>query len=112
MKFDRRKPCGNCPFRNDKDFHLTAERAHGIVETVVLLGKTFTCHKTLGKKEVDQSHCAGALILIKKENAPHTMVCIAERLGLYKPSKLKMDSPVFDSVKDMKNHYTELEGRR
>lgn len=65
----------------------------------------FPCHKTAdlnddeeggsqyeaGKKSV---HCAGALIFLEKRNAPHQMMRIAERLGMYNYTKLDMSAKV------------------
>jgi hypothetical protein len=46
MKFNLVRPCDSCPFRTDKPFYLTPERAREISEG--LLGdKTFACHRTV-----------------------------------------------------------------
>ena len=44
--------------------------------------------------------CAGALIMFQKHGRAFQMAQIAERLGLHDPSRLEMDSPVYESPKD------------
>lgn len=105
MEYTRTAPCDNCPFRNDIPAFLTGERVHEIVYS----NGEFACHKTTvdsedeeeGRIETEKSqHCAGLLILLEKEDRPHQMMRICERLGLYDRSKLKMDAPVYDSIEE------------
>lgn len=106
MKFNLKRPCDNCPFRNDKPFYLNPERAEEIADS--LLGdKSFSCHKTNGfdddgdAVETDESeHCAGAMILLEKLDRPNQMMRICERLRIYDRRKLDMDAPVFDSFEE------------
>lgn len=77
---------------------------------------TFPCHKTIDydrrhdlqeqgaseeelvKAAVQQTQqCAGALIMFENAGKPFQMAQIAERLGLYDPSRLDRDAPVYDS---------------
>jgi hypothetical protein len=109
---DRTKPCKDCPFRHDRRMvrSLGGERVAGILRDVVDGGRTFTCHETTpegasfkGKRHdpKKEQHCAGALILLEKLERPNQLMRIFERLGGYDRTKLKMDSPVFDSAEDM-----------
>lgn len=102
MKYDLRKPCDNCPFRNDIQPYIRPERVEEIV------GAAFACHKTT-KHDDDgehiendkEQHCAGSLILHEKMEQPHQMMRICERIGFYDRTKLDMDAPVYDSVEEM-----------
>ena len=107
MNFNLTKPCANCPFRTDKDFRLSAERAEEIADGITSRQGTFSCHKTVDYSgdsdgdEVDKTeHCAGVLIMLEKMNQPNQMMRWMERIGQYDRTKLKMDSPVFDHTLD------------
>lgn len=110
MNFKLKKPCSNCPFRNDIEFHLGAHRRAEIAHAITAEQRTFACHKTVDYSHEDDEgyteprdtskteHCAGALILLEKLERPNQMMRIAERLGFYDRRKLKMDAPVFDTI--------------
>jgi len=110
MKYDLRKPCPHCPFRNDIKPYLTPERVEEIQDG--LYRGTFACHDTTVCSDngdddgemvetKDSQHCAGALILKEKLGESSQMMRIAERLGLYDHRKLDMTSPVYDCFEDM-----------
>lgn len=123
MRFSLKSPCTQCPFRSDITPFITGERADEIVNAVLVEEKTFTCHKalngewndsTIGEGEECYSpsakdiHCAGALVLITRNGAPHRMLQLAERLGLYDPSDLNMAAPVYESGSAMiEAHFAE-----
>lgn len=107
-------PCSNCPFRNDIKPYLYKERIAEILNS--LNRGQFPCHKTVSQEDEDpyddecqqtqmvddeEIHCAGALILLEKMERPSQMMRILERVGLYDRTKLKMDSPVYDSFGQM-----------
>ena len=102
MKFDLKRPCGNCPFRNDRpdqEGWLGEERAQEIVDSLVQ--GTFVCHKTsdaLVDTKKEEQHCAGALIMLEKEDIPSQAMRIAERMGIYNPGALDVTAPVFGDV--------------
>jgi hypothetical protein len=111
MKYDLKTPCGKCPFRKDRPFHLGSGRVREI--QAGLVRGEFPCHKTTidvdgedgsgGRTSVPGSkHCAGALILLEKLAQPSQMMRIAERLGMYDRRALKMDAPVYDSWAEMR----------
>ena len=105
MNYNMTKPCDNCPFRSDKHFPLGRGRVLGIIRS-----GDFPCHKTTLKDDLDgdeegldsnnETACAGLLILLEKENQPNQMMRIAERLGFYDRTKLDMNAPVYDSIRD------------
>lgn len=106
--FALRKPCAGCPFRSDRTFHLRPERAKQFAEDLAN-GSGFNCHKTVefGDPAEDEpvqiltdksQWCAGALITMEKSGIYNQQVKIAERLGMYDPTKLDMDSPVYDNL--------------
>jgi len=137
MHFNMKRPCQDCPFRRDIDGFLTAGRAAEIAAGMLRDNTTFQCHKTLNwysssdededenededgqgrcqsTQESEQSeHCAGALIFsLKHENKArfaNGMLQIAERFGLYEPSKVDRDAfpQVFDSAEEMIDHHAE-----
>lgn len=103
MNYNLKQPCSNCPFRRDKFFPLHPDRVREIIED----GAEFACHKTVDYEDESgdgftekTEHCAGVLILLEKQNQPHQMMRISERLGLYDRHSLKMDAPVYDHVED------------
>ena len=115
MQFKLRRPCKHCPFRNDRPAFLTASRVEEITDAILKEDKTFACHQTLsGEWDEDEDGneagyrggkgdqmCAGALVMIEKTGARNQMTQIAERIGLWDPSKLDMDSPVFPTARAM-----------
>lgn len=110
MKFNLKKPCKDCPFRNDKPHQkgwLGKERASRIYNGLIG-GDCFPCHKThnytddeLGDGQFvhQEGHqfCAGALIMLENEKTTHQSQALrmAVRLGLYNPNDLDKDSPIF-----------------
>lgn len=113
------KPCKNCPFRTDSlEGWLGNNRASEISNSLTVEDKTFPCHKTVDYDSQDDDeafsgvltnetqHCAGALIMLEKMNKPNQMMRIAERLGLYNRTKLKMDSPIFNNSKQFIIHHS------
>ncbi len=106
MKYDLVRPCAHCPFRNDIPPYLTADRVAEIWDS--LERGEFACHETTKHDEEgevirsdDESHCAGALILMEKSDRSSQMMRICERIGMYDHTKLDMTSPVFDAIDDM-----------
>lgn len=104
MKFNLKKPCPKCPFRNDIKPYIRAAR----VDEITRQPGIFTCHETLEHDEEGEScisegssACAGFLILMEKEGQVNQMMRISERLGLYDRNKLDMDAPVYDSIDEM-----------
>ena len=98
MKFNLTAPCKDCPFRTDipsQEGWLGYERAEGISDAILDMDGTFTCHKTTHLADREHQHCAGALIMCEANDKPNQMMRIAERLGFYDRTKVKMDSPVF-----------------
>jgi hypothetical protein len=103
-------PCDNCPFRRDVKPYIRPERVLEIEHS--LERAEFPCHKTTNREEDEEGntssspssgeiHCAGALILMEKEERSSQMMRIAERLGMYDPRKLNMAAPVYDSFEEM-----------
>lgn len=97
MNYKLTKPCENCPFVAGKhsDGWLGYKRALEISES----NTEFVCHKT--KDSDNPQHCAGKLIMSENQKAPHQMMRIAERLGIYNKQELIMDSNVFDDPYEM-----------
>ena len=114
-------PCAKCPFRDDIEPYLYADRVEGIIDSL-RGGSGFTCHKTTVEGEEDESgftenvdgpnarHCAGALILMEKEGEANQMMRIAERIGMYDASKLNMDAPVYDDFDSMIDCHADVMG--
>ena len=111
MKFNLIRPCENCPFRSDKLFPLHSERAKEIAKHLLENDGSFSCHKTIDYGHYDEfeetpdslrdldneSFCAGALIILAKEGSPNRIPRIAAFFEEFEPSKLDMDSSVYDS---------------
>ena len=100
MKYDLTKPCATCPFRVETHFSFPESRA----EEIVYSQGGFACHKGTTEKGRGANHkdaqaCAGRLIVLEREDMPDQMMRIAERLGLYDRTSLKMDEPgIFEDV--------------
>lgn len=121
MKYDLMTPCANCPFRHDLKSgpFIASERC----EEILMSNAEFACHKTLDYDgdETDEEgfseaaelpttqHCAGVLIILEREERPHQMMRIMERLGGYDRSKLNMDAPVYDSIEEAISVHEEAE---
>lgn len=94
MHYKMKTPCKECPFLLGSGFTFKSLTQHASGQ--------FACHKAcdLNEDGVYESkgdktpHCAGALIFLEKQNKPHQMMRIAERLGMYDMSKLDMAAPI------------------
>lgn len=98
MRFDLKKPCKDCPFVPNSSTNATLGdvRMEEIV-TAVCQDHTFICHKTSDMEQIDEQHCAGALIMLKKEQIYNKGVAVARALRLYDPDRLDMSSEVINS---------------
>lgn len=101
MKYNMTEPCDACPFLLGSGFTFRALMGHASGE--------FPCHKACELNEEtgdfearsDKTpHCAGALIFLEKQNAPHQMMRICERLGMYDRRKLNMAALVGSKPSD------------
>ena len=116
MEYDQHKPCSDCPFRYDIKAYLTYDRVRDIEDS--LERGSFPCHKSVDYSKLEEfdyeegdalplevgekaKHCAGALILMEKEERPSQMMRICERIGLYNRRKLDMDAPIYDTFDEM-----------
>lgn len=107
MKFDMVAPCPQCPFRSDVEPYLRTARVQGICESLIDRDASFSCHKTTRHDDEgeairtsEEQHCAGALIMLERMKMPNQMMRIAYKRW-YDPTKLKMDSPVYDNTQQM-----------
>lgn len=109
MDYSMPRPCANCPFLRKGGVRLGEERIREILAGVLgNPGATFACHKTTGvenDKRIEHRHCAGALIFAEKHGTTGQMVRIAERLGMYDPTKL--DQSAFELVFDTVDEWLE-----
>lgn len=95
-QFQLKKPCANCPFRNDEQaIDLMPGRKEEIIEKL-LSGEdtTFHCHKTVYREDgrnfddvgeyqpKDVCHCPGAMAVARKYGRDPVMVQVANRLGV------------------------------
>ena len=107
-----RKPCKHCPFKKDclKGW-LGRDRAEEIAHSIGFLGQAFTCHNTNEstdegiKVTVGSKHCAGAAILLDREDKHNQSMQIAQRLGLVTMDWFMGRDEVFDTLKDFINHH-------
>lgn len=101
MRYNLTTPCDACPFLIGSGFTYRSLLEHASGE--------FACHKACDVNEETGNfearsektpHCAGALIFLEKQNMPHQMMRICERLGRYDYRKLDMKAPVVASPSD------------
>ena len=100
MKYTMVSPCDSCPFLKKH------RRAYGLKKLKAFASGEFPCHKSAELTEDDDEggstfrakegsvHCAGALIFLERQDQPHQMMRICERLGLYDRTKLDMKAKV------------------
>lgn len=107
MRFDMHSPCESCPFRNNIAFYLRPYRRVEIADAL-RHDLTFTCHKTIdygawedtGEGErlanIDEQHCAGALIALAKNDElwANWRLRYAAMLKLFDHDRLRLDAPV------------------
>jgi hypothetical protein len=95
MNYKMTEPCAECPFLIGSGFKFARLHEHASGE--------FPCHMACKVDEdtgnfVPRSdntpHCAGALIFLEKQNRPHQMMRICERIGCYDRTKLNMEAKV------------------
>lgn len=94
MNYGMHSPCDECPFLIGSGFTYDSLMEHASGE--------FGCHKACNLDEETSMyvphkktpHCAGALIFLEKQNRPHQMMRICERIGFYDRTKLDMDANV------------------
>lgn len=103
MNYNMTEPCDQCPFLVGSGFTYTSLVRHASGE--------FACHKTCKLSDDEEAvyeprenspHCAGALIFLERQNRPHQMMRISERLGMYDRTRLNMDAPVGRKPGDFK----------
>ncbi len=97
-QFSLKKPCANCPFRNDRRaIDLNPGRKEGIMaELLTGQSSTFPCHKTVYREDgrnhdddgnytpKDVSVCPGAAAVARKFGRDLQIVQIGYRLGFIK----------------------------
>jgi hypothetical protein len=112
MRFELRQPCDQCPFRQDTlRGWLGEERAREIAQSVVEWDRTFPCHKTVTHDDDDpqdteaEQHCAGALQFVLSYGWPNWRLRLAQRMGLWDPTRLRTHIPVFASIRAMAQHH-------
>lgn len=100
MNYNMKEPCDACPFLIGSGFNYRSLTEHARGE--------FGCHKACNLDDESGTyephrktpHCAGALIFLEKQNAPHQMMRISERLGMYDRTKLNMSANVGSKPSD------------
>lgn len=119
-RFGRVGPCKKCPFRTDVEPYLRPGRTREIAENI-REGGDFACHETTVSVVNDSGEeqlvdlpgvsqmCAGALITLEKSGEYPQNLRIAERLGFYDPTRLKMGSPVYDSLTEWVRSYSPVQ---
>lgn len=104
MKYNLTTPCVECPYLIGNGFTFKSLTEHSSGE--------FPCHKactldedtsTYVPRSEKTPHCAGALIFLEKQNAPHQMMRICERLGMYDRTKLDMAANVGSKPADYRS---------
>lgn len=100
MLLQLKRPCSECPFKNDIAHQrgwLGKRRAETLIKDLYERDRSFVCHKTIGLDYAKQQHCAGAMILLEREERANQIMRIGERTGFYDRNKLVMNGPVFDN---------------
>lgn len=97
-----KKPCSNCPFRNDgQGVLLNEERIKEILKQ-----DSFVCHKSVYDSNIQKKstqsrlQCAGHMTIKGNDNG---FVRLAKRMGLETP--IKNQQVLFNSEQDLINHH-------
>lgn len=102
--FSLHTPCGNCPFRNDREFHLSRHRREEIAGDLTR-GEVFFCHKTVAYGENNTADttqtraCAGAREVAARSGCMSQSEQVARRLG-FDITDVRDDAPVHRSLDD------------
>lgn len=100
-----KKPCSNCPFRNDhKAIKLDEGRREHIIESLLLgAEQSFPCHKTVYHKNTEKlnSLCPGAAAVARKAGRDTVLIQVATRLGLIPTTFLDDSAPLTIDSKDL-----------
>lgn len=112
MKFDLVRPCAECPFRTDLEGgpYIHPDKVREVLGNPRGRGArffpavSFACHKTVdygsgneGRVHANSQHCAGAAIILMREDRPNDAMQLAQRLLGWDPDRLDMTSPVYES---------------
>lgn len=104
-----KSPCVSCPFRTDVTPFIHAERAEEIADAL-FQDSSFVCHKTVDYNAFEddevmefcptgqESHCAGAMIVLAKMERPNQLMRIAMRLRVLDLDKLALEAPVYEDL--------------
>lgn len=107
------RPCPKCPFRTDVEPYIREDRAAEIASSI-MQGGEFHCHQTTVVDPDDDSRmiandgsmvCAGSLIVMEKQGTLNQMARVAERIGMYDPTRLDMDAPVHESFAEWQQSF-------
>jgi len=111
MHFKLRRPCADCPWRNDKPHPFFGKDARGHARAAEIADSlqgmhVFPCHKTARFHEqtgeqyqVDGTQaCAGALATQLNDDNLGALAQIATRLGMFDTDILDADQPVHGSM--------------
>jgi hypothetical protein len=116
MRFDLKRPCGECPFRSDIRPYLTLPRAREIALGVAGRGGggrgfgpgiTFACHKTVtklgAKGGIEEQMCGGALAMLAKADLlwDNQMIRIAARFHIFDPAGIDATAQVYAGPDEM-----------
>lgn len=103
-----KKPCKDCPFRNNLPDHLKGwlgrERAQGIIDSCVEGDEYFQCHKD------NSLICAGAILLDLNNNNGEGYANKSTRMliafGLLEPEEMRGAEDVFKNSKEFVDFHT------
>ena len=110
MRFDLVRPCGECPFRSDREPFIEAARVREILGDPAASGASwfpstsFACHKTVnyrrgasGRVGAKSQHCAGVALVLVRDGVPNTAMQLAERLLSWDAGRLDQSAPAYES---------------
>src|SRR5262245_45443771 len=108
MRFDLTRPCADCPFRSDRTFGLLPARVREILGNPKghkwWPAASFPCHKTIDYSSdrtiipKTAQQCAGVMAILHREGRPNDAMQLAERMGMWSPSKLDWSAPFYEST--------------
>lgn len=111
-KYERREPCGNCPFRKDaplaywdpREYLMLAENER--IEGDIMQAESFGCHKDRQVAPEDRQPCVGWLIHQREHGVPnlrlrHRLITSEQAAAQFTEARLPEGVELYDSINEL-----------
>jgi hypothetical protein len=109
-KYERREPCGNCPFLKSAKLAYWAPTEYlklkrvGATETMAMGGRSFMCHKDKALPDEDKGLCVGWLIYQKRRGIPSIALRVklmTDNEACDQYNEADTDEELYDSIDEL-----------